>query len=148
MERKPRSGRKPNPNQRRGMKNAGFIALVILFGLIVLAAYNQPSNLKEVPGSTAIQDNNAGKYAKIVKSGNELTITPKGQNHATLKSFVDSNASLKEQGFDTNKSTFVYKSDSSGNSALLNLASSIIPVIIIAGVLYFMLRSAQGQGNQ
>jgi cell division protease FtsH len=30
----------------------------------------------------------------------------------------------------------------------LSLASTIIPIVLIAGVLYFMLRSAQGQGNQ
>src|SRR5207253_2546340 len=83
-----------------------------------------------------------------VKSGNELTITPKGETHATLKSFVDTTGSLKEQGLDTGKTQVVYKSESGGNSALLNLASSIIPVVIIAGVLYFMLKSAQGQGNQ
>jgi cell division protease FtsH len=146
MENKSRPGRKPN--QRRSMKNAGFIALIILFGLIILAAYNQPSGLKEIPATTALRDANAGKYEKIVKSGNELTITPRGENRATLKSFVDADASLKEQGFDTGKTTVVYKSDPNGSSTWVNLASSIIPVLLIAGILYFMLRSAQGQGNQ
>ncbi len=130
------------------MKNAGFIALLILFGLIIAAAYNQPSSLKEIPSTQAIQDNNAGRYSSIVVSNNQLTITPKGQDHATLKSFVDGNSSLKSQGFNTDKATITYKSDSSSNSALLNLAGSVIPVVIIAGLLYFMLRSAQGQGNQ
>jgi len=130
------------------MKNAGFVALLILFGLIIAAAYNQPSSLKEIPATQAIQDTNAGKYSSIVVSNNQLTITPKGQDHATLKSFVDANSSLKEQGFNTNKAAITYKSTSSSNSALISLAGSIIPVIIIAGVLYFMLRSAQGQGNQ
>jgi len=130
------------------MKNAGFVALLILFGLIIAAAYNQPSSLKEIPATQAIQDTNAGRYSSIVVSNNQLSITPKGQDHATLKSFVDANSSLKEQGFNTNKAAVTYKSTSSSNSALISLAGSIIPVIIIAGVLYFMLRSAQGQGNQ
>lgn len=149
MDRKPRrQGHKPTNNNRRGMKNAGFIALIVLFGLIIFAAYNQPSNLKEVSSSTAIADANNGKYSKIVVTGNQLNITPKGDNSPTLKSYVDSHTSLKEQGFDTSKVAVTYKSDSSGNSALINFASSVIPVLIIAGVLYFMLRSAQGQGNQ
>jgi cell division protease FtsH len=149
MDKKPhRSNRRPSANNRRGMKNAGFIGLVILFGLIIAAAYNQPSTLKEIPSTTAISDTNAGKYSSIVVTNNQLAITPKGENHATLKSYVDSNSSLKSQGFDTNKVAITYKSNSSSNSALLSLAGSIIPVVIIAGVLYFMLKSAQGQGNQ
>jgi cell division protease FtsH len=130
------------------MKNAGFVALLILFGLIIAAAYNQPSSLKEIPATQAIQDTNAGRYSSILVSSNQLNITPKGQDHATLKTFVDANSSLKDQGFNINKVAVTYKSTSSGNSALISLAGSIIPVVIIAGVLYFMLRSAQGQGNQ
>ncbi len=130
------------------MKNAGFIALIILFGLIITAAYNQPSTIKEISSTKAIQDTNAGKYSSILVNGNELDITAKGQSHATLKTYVDNNSSLKAQGFNTNKVAITYKSTSSGNSALITLASSIIPVVIIAGLLYFMLRSAQGQGNQ
>jgi uncharacterized membrane protein len=43
-----RSNRKksPNPN-RRGMKNAGFIAIIVLIGLIIFAASNQPSTLQK-----------------------------------------------------------------------------------------------------
>jgi len=145
---RPRSSRRPGNSNRRGMKNAGFVALIILFALIVAAAYNQPSTLKEISATQAMNDNNAGKYSSIVVSNNQLTITPKGQSHATLKAYVDNNSSLKEQGFNTGKSAITYKSISSSNSALLSLAGSVIPVVIIAGLLYFMLRSAQGQGNQ
>jgi cell division protease FtsH len=149
MDKKPRRyNRRPPGNNRRGMKNAGFIALIVLFALIVAAAYNQPNTLKEIPSTTAISDTNAGKYSRIVVASNQLTITQKGENHPTLKAYVDGNSSLKAQGFNTSKATVVYKSDSSGNSALLSFAGSVIPVVIIAGFLYFMLKSAQGQGNQ
>ncbi len=149
MDRKPRrpSSKKPSSN-RRGMKNVGFIALLVLFGLIIFAAANQPSTLKSIPSTTAIRDNNDGKYSKITVNGNQLDITPKGQNSATLKTYVDGNSSLKEQGFDTSKSTITYKPENNGSSGWVSLAESIIPVVIIAGVLYFMLKSAQGQGNQ
>jgi cell division protease FtsH len=130
------------------MKNIGFIALLILFGLIIFAAYNQPNTLKSIPSTTAIKDTNAGKYSNIVVSGNELNITPKGENHATLKTYVDGNSSLKEQGFNTDKVSVTYKPETSGSSGWISLAESIIPVVIIAAILYFMLKSAQGQGNQ
>jgi cell division protease FtsH len=130
------------------MKNAGFVALLILFGLIIFAAYNQPSTLKSIPATTAIKDNNSGKYNSITVTGNQLDITPKGQDHATLRTYVDGNASLQEQGFDTKKVAVTYKPEASGNSGWISLAESVIPVVIIAAILYFMLKSAQGQGNQ
>jgi cell division protease FtsH len=149
MDKKPlRPNRKSNRTPNRGMKNAGFAALLIIFALIIFAASNQPSTLKEIPATTAINDTNSGKYSKIVVANNQLNITPKGQDHATLRAYIDGNTSLKEQGFNTNKVAVSYKPESTGSSTWVNLASSIIPVVIIAGVLYFMLRSAQGQGNQ
>lgn len=149
MDKKPRrSARKPGNQNRRGMKNAGFTALIVLLFLVVFAAYNQPSTLKEIPSTQAISEANSGKYEKIVVSGNEMQITPKGEKEPTLKSFVDANASLKEQGLKTDKVDVTYKSSASSNSGWITIASSIIPVVIIAGLLYFMLRSAQGQGNQ
>ncbi len=143
-----RPGRKPNKGANRGMKNAGFIALIVLFGLVIFAAANQPSNLKTISASQAIADTNAGKYSKIVVNNNQLDITPKGEQRATLKSYVDGNSSLKDQGFNTSKVSVSYKPESSGNSTWLGVAESIVPVILIGGILYFMLRSAQGQGNQ
>jgi cell division protease FtsH len=145
---RPNRNRKPGKNNNRGMKNAGFVALVILFGLIVFAAVNQPSTLKTIPASQAISDTNSGKYSKIVVNNNELDITPKGENHATLKTYVDGHSSLKEQGFNTSKVSVSYKPESGSGSAWLGVAESIVPVLLIAGLLWFMLRSAQGQGNQ
>jgi cell division protease FtsH len=150
MDRKPlRQGRgnKPGTN-RRGMKNAGFIALIVVFGLIIFAAYNQPSNLQKIPITTAVSDANAGKYQKINVSGSELDITKKGDNHPTLKTYLEENATLRGEGFNFSKVQIDTNPASSGSSDWVTLAESVVPVLIIAGVLYFMLRSAQGQGNQ
>ncbi|HVA11070.1 MAG TPA: ATP-dependent zinc metalloprotease FtsH [Candidatus Dormibacteraeota bacterium] len=149
MDRKPhKQGSKPSPNNRRSIKNAGFVALILLFLLIIYAAYNQPSTLKEISATQAITDNNGGKYSSILVVNNELQITPKGQSHATLKAYVDPTTGLKSQGLNTTKSSITYKASTSSSSALLNFASTVVPIVLIGGLLYFMLRSAQGQGNQ
>ncbi len=149
MDKKPlRSSRKPAKPSNRGLKNFGFISLIILFGLIIFSSSNQSANLKQISSSQAIADSNNGKYSSIVVSGNQLDITTKDSKVASLKTYVDGNSSLKDQGFDTKKVAVTYKPTTSGSSAWINLASSIIPVILIAGLLYFMLKSAQGQGNQ
>lgn len=150
MDKKPFSSNKPKGGKpgKRGVKNAGFVAILILFGLIIFAAYGQPSSLKTISTSQAIQQANAGEYSKVVEKGNELTITKKGDDKATIKSTVDPNASLKDQGFNTSKFDVSYAPESSSGSLWGTLLASLLPVIIIGGMLFFMLRSAQGQGNQ
>jgi len=149
MDKKPKLPKRMQSKQsNNGIKNFGFFALLILFGLIIYASSHQPNGMKEISSSTAIKDNNAGQYSKISVSGNQLDITKKGEDKATLKTYVDANSSLKDQGFNTSKSSITYKSQNSGSSNWINLAASIIPVVLIGAFLYFMMRSAQGQGNQ
>jgi cell division protease FtsH len=150
MDRKPaRPTRKPTPtSNRRSLKNAGFVALIILFCLIIFAASNQPSSLKTISITSAVQQSNAGEYSKITVTGNQLDITKKGESQPSLKSFTEPNATLKDEGFNYSKVTIDPTSDTSSNAGWVSLAESVVPVLIIAGVLYFMLKSAQGQGNQ
>jgi cell division protease FtsH len=141
-----RPNRKGNKGNNRGMKNAGFIALLVLF-VFIIAISNQ-SNEKTIPISQAVNESNAGKYSKIEVSGNEIQITPKGQKQATLKTYMDRNLSVKDQGFDERKVAVAYKSEQSGNSTWVTILANLLPIVLIGGLLYFMLRSAQGQGNQ
>jgi cell division protease FtsH len=143
-----RSGGMSGKNGKRGFRNVGFIALLILFGLIIFAAYAQPSTLKTVPFTQVVNEANDGQYQKIEVKGNELTITKKGEEKPTLKSFKDPAASLKEEGIETGNVEVSYKSASSAGSTLASIGISLLPVIIIVAVLFFMLRSAQGQGSQ
>lgn len=143
-----RSGNARGGKGTRSFKSAGFIALLILFGLVIFAAYGQPSTLKEVSMTQVIREANEGKYHKIEVKGNELTITKKGDDKASLKSYKDTRASLQDEGVKRDKVTITNAPDPSGGSWLTTLAISILPVILIGALLFFMLRSAQGQGNQ
>lgn len=143
-----RSNKTGNNQKRRGMKNAGFIALLILFGMIIFASYGNQPKLEEVPLSTVVQQANNGEYSKIVVKGSTLEITKKGEEKVTLKSYKDPQASLREEGVDYSKVTVDTKPESNAGGAWLNVLSIFGPVLIISLVLFFMLRSAQGQGNQ
>src|SRR5665647_147465 len=143
-----RPNRKPGNTNRKSIKNAGFIALMVLFALIIFSALGQSPKLEKIPITTAVQQANSGQYQNITITGNELDITKKGQKTATLKTYLEPNATLKDEGFNLSKVQVTGTPQSSGSSAWLSLASTIIPIVLIAGVLYFMLRSAQGQGNQ
>lgn len=133
---------------RQRFKNAGFIALVILIGLIVYASMSQPTQLKSVAFSDVINRANKGEISKITIKGSSLEVTKKGESKPTEKSNKEEGSSIYEQGLKNRDVEVDVKSNSGGSSFWLNLASGIIPVILISLVLFFILRSAQGQGNQ
>jgi cell division protease FtsH len=148
MDKKPLRPNAKRNSGGRGFKNVGFIALLVLVAMISYAAYKQPTTLKEIPLTTAISDANAGHYKKIELSGNELDITKKGDEHPTLKAIKEDTVSLKDEGLNYGKVAVTIKPASSTGQILGSLAINIIPVVLIGGLLYFMLKSAQGQGNQ
>lgn len=149
MDKKPFSTgqNRPSPT-KRGMKNTGFIALIVLFAAVLFAANNKTTTLTTIPLTQAVTQANAGDYKQIAVNGNQITITKKGATTATLKTYDDPTASLKDQGFNINKITISYKAVSNGTSLLTIGLEYILPVVIIGGLFIFMLRSAQGQGNQ
>ena len=142
---------KPNgqgTNNNRTWKNVGFVIALLLLGLVVVALTNQSTALKEIPLTQAVQQANAGDYSKIVVNSNELDITKKGDTTPTLKTFTEPNATLKDEGFDYSKVQITAKPASNDYSTWLTIGTTVVPVLLICAFLYFMLRSAQGQGNQ
>jgi cell division protease FtsH len=134
--------------KNKGFRSVGFVALLVLIGLIIYAAYNQPSNLETKPLSEVVSRANNGEISYILVQGNELKVTEKGKDEATIESQKEPGSSIYEQGLEQGKTTVEVKPESTSGSTWTLLASSLLPVIIISAVLFFMLRSAQGQGNQ
>ncbi|HEX5456127.1 MAG TPA: ATP-dependent zinc metalloprotease FtsH [Candidatus Saccharimonadales bacterium] len=140
-----RGSKKPN----RNFKNAGFVALLILFALIIYASVNQPSTLKEVPFSDVIKRANSGQIKQIQISGDELQITDKDQDKPTEKSRKESGSSIYQQGLNKDANVEINNKPESDNGAFWQqLGLALLPVFIIGILLFYMLRSAQGQGNQ
>jgi cell division protease FtsH len=133
---------------RNRFKNVGFAALVILFGLLAYSAVSHPTQLKTVPFSQVVNDANNGKISQIVVNGDSLQVTPVGQTKATEQSYKEAGSSIYEQGLKQGRTQLENKPDSSSNSIWVGVLTGVLPVVIIAGLLIFMFRSAQGQGNQ
>ena len=134
--------------RRNRFKNAGFIALLILFGLVIFAAVNQPSQLKKVPFSQVINQANNGQLKELTVKGDKVEITPKGSNKPTQFSYKEEGSSIYEQGLKQGKVTVDNAPSSNNGSVWLTLLANVLPVVIIAFILILMFRSAQGQGNQ
>ena len=149
MEKKPRRPAGKRPQSSRNGKNIGFIALIVLFVLVGISALSQPSSLQEIPISQAVQEANDGKYSEIEVHGQQLTITKKGDKEPTLKSTMEEGATTTDEGIDKSKVKVTAKPSTSTTSNVIGFGLSyILPVALIGALLIWMMRSAQGQGNQ
>lgn len=148
MDDKPFKKPQDNGSRRRIIKNVIFIAIIAIFGVIIFASYGQTNKLEGISMSDVVARGNAGEFESIVVKGDKLEITKRGDKKPTLSSQVNPNVSLRGEGVDYAKVQVTFKSQSSAGSTWLAIGTAIFPVIIIAAVLFFMLRSAQGQGNQ
>ncbi len=141
--------KKGGEKRRQSFKNFGFVALLVLIGLIAYSALNQPTKLKEVPFSDVVTRANNGEVKKIELSGSSLSITKKGEDKPSEKSRKEEGSSIYEQGLKTNAPVeVVNKPASTSGQFWSSVLIGLLPVIVIAFLLFYMLRSAQGQGNQ
>lgn len=137
------------PPKRKGIKNAAFIALIVLFGLLFFSYSRQSKpKLEEMPLTQVIQKANEGQLKEIVVKGNSLEVTKKGDDKPSIKSEKDPQVGLVQEGLDTNKVTVQYEESSNTAATWASVGLNLLPVLLIGGILLFMMRSAQGQGNQ
>lgn len=125
-----------------------FWAILIFIVLTVVAISSPQSNLKDVAISDVIRRANAGEITKLEIQGNDVKITPKGQDKPTEKSVKEAESSIYEQGLQQNRTEVKVDPPSEMGNTLWNLAIIIVPVILIAAFFMFMMRQAQGQNNQ
>ena len=142
----------PNKNNKNGAKQIArfglFWAIVIFLGLIIYASLMPGAGLKDVALTDVVRRANAGEIAKLEIQGNELKVTPKGQDAPTERSTKES-GTIYEQGLKTDAEVEVnVLPPSTTGEVMWNLAIMIIPVVVIVAFFMFMMRQAQGQNNQ
>lgn len=135
------------PGNKRGVRTLIFVMIIGAFVWLGLASYGETENLREVPFSEVIQRANNGEISKIESTGDVLKITKKGETEPTEQSRKESGSSIYEQGL-TNRDVALTVGEVPDDSVWLNLAASLIPAVLLVLFLLWMMRSAQGQGNQ
>jgi cell division protease FtsH len=148
MDKKKLPGSK-GPSKKSWVKNIGFVVIILIFGAIFLLSYRQPAKLEEKSFNDVMNRANSGEVAKLTVTGSNIEVTPKGSDKPTQKTRKEPNATLYGPGGLTTRDVeVVFKEASNSGATWTALAINLLPVIIIVGILIFMLRSAQGQGNQ
>ncbi len=131
------------------MKNVGFCALIALFGLIIWASLTPSTPPPSQPFNEVINQANAGDVQKIVVKGEELFVYKnKDEAEPSSISRKEAGSSIYEQGLENKDIQVVIEPASNSGSTWTNILISLLPVALISFFLFFMLRSAQGQGNQ
>ena len=143
-----KGGKNGKPKQKV-WKNLGFILIILIFGAIFLASSNSSTDLKEVAFSDVIARANKGEIKQLNISGNDIKVTKSNDSKPTEKTRKEAGSSIYEQGLNKDSKAQVQNDKESSSGNIVNfLLVSLLPVVIIVLVLVWMMRSAQGQGNQ
>ncbi len=135
--------------KKKWFKNVGFVVIIAAFAAVFLLSYNQPAKLTSVSFSDAMNSANKGDVTNILVNGDNLQLTLKGNSKPTESTVKEDGAPLYGPGGLTSRDVSVtFKPSSSTGSTWASIAINLLPVVIITFVLIFILRSAQGQGNQ
>jgi cell division protease FtsH len=144
------AGKQQSPKKKftNAIRLSMFWAILVFIALSVVAFTSPQVGLKEVPFSEVIKRANNGDISKLEIQGNDIKITPKGQDKPTERSVKESGSSIYEQGLKQDATEVTIVPPSELGSTLWNIAIIIIPVLLIGGFFIFMMRQAQGQNNQ
>src|SRR5205823_1160952 len=127
---------------------------LVVMGLALLYAYrSQTPSVQTVGLSAAIQDVQAGRVKSVIITGNSATIelTSGSREQTTIqepdeifaKTVLDYNATNPAQRVDLK-----YEKDSQTLSVVGSIVLSLLPVLLIGGFFFYMMRQAQGTNNQ
>ena len=138
----------------------GIVMLVLVVGTVALlyTFLVSPTNDTAKPYSGYLDDVRAGLVANVTQQDLTLTVTTTGNpgtKYTTVvpgigvqSAFQDTVDAAKAAGQDPNKITFTAMKASDAGQWVNLLVGALLPVLLIGGFLFFMMRQAQGTNNQ
>jgi cell division protease FtsH len=137
----------------------GIVMLVLVIGTAALLfTWMQQTTQAPTSGySQFLADVKTGRVAKVVQQGETLTVTVKQATPPTYtvtvpapiitKVYDDMRTAAKEGGIEL--SADVYKAEPAPDTSWLGLVlTGLLPLLVIGGFIFFMMRQAQGTNNQ
>ena len=126
-----------------------FLVAAILVAAILVVITLPTVRTENVSLSQLIDEAKTGQIDRIEVDGNKLTATLKDQSAPKQISNKETAATLKDYGIDYSKVVVSTKPTDSGTSSIwFQLLITVGPIALIIAFFYFMMRQAQGQGNQ
>ena len=133
-----------------------FWMIVIILGMAIILSLNPDAGVKseERTLTEVLTYAKEEKLEKIEVTGNELKVTAKDDSglpkHITSRK--DGSGTLQEQGFseviEEGKVSIDIKENIDTMGIILDIALIVLPIIIVVGFLFYMMRQAQNMNNQ
>ena len=138
------------PNMKNQSRNLGFIAVIVVFVLIVLALSNTVDDTRDASFSEVVRQINEGNIQEVIVEGSKVTAVPIDETEPRLVTFrEDPSLSITEYGIDPNEVEVTVEDPAAGTGRMWEIFFiSFVPIMILVGFFYFMMRQAQGQNNQ
>jgi cell division protease FtsH len=133
-----------------------WLVVIVVLGLVIVFFVRTPANTQPVPVSRMLADVKSdlqrGQRDDLEVSNNTLTLT-RGNNPnkevATINDAFDVPAVLKANGIDyTSPNLTLHYDQPSSLGSWLNILITLIPFLLIASLIVFMIRQTQGSNNQ
>jgi cell division protease FtsH len=129
-----------------------YALILVAIGAILISYRTQTSQIDTVNISDVVQAANRGAVSKISVNGDDLTVTYTDKHEARSRKEPGSTAAeqLAALGVTAearSKIEWVVERPSDWGN-ILALLSYTLPAIFVVGIIYFMLRQAQGTNNQ
>jgi len=127
-------------------KTVGYILAILLVAALLYSLFGYSGQSTQmIPLSEVIERVDSGRVEKITVRGENLKIfTTDGKEYVSRK---ETGVSLKDSGVDSTKTEVEVLDDQTAN-LWVGALTSILPFLLVVGFLWFMLRQAQGAGNQ
>ena len=131
------------------IKNIGIAVLILGLLGVAYTSYAKPSTLQQVALSDVVSQANNGEIAKLTIVGNQVEVTKKGESKPSAVALKEPIASIYQQGLQQDKTKVESRAESKSGETATNLLVNVgLPVLLFGLFFMFMMRSAQGQGNQ
>jgi len=126
-------------------KNVLLYAFIALFALVLFSGFSGGYNTyQKVPISEVINDVKKGRVEEIEVNGDRLIVKEKDRTvEAAKEKGSDVYALFNDAGVQL-KNTKVGVKDEAGLNTWINLASAILPVVLMIAFFYFIFRQARG----
>ncbi len=127
-------------------KNFILYSLLVIFSLFVFSALTSSyTDTKTVPLSQVITEVKKGQVSQIAVNGDKLTVTKK--DGSTFQAVKEPGSNVytifKDAGISVGDAKVTVK-DEAGLNSWINIASAVLPVVLMIAFFYFIFRQARG----
>ncbi len=119
---------------------------IILLAVAVVTLSGSTPKPAQVSLSRVVEQVSKGQVESILVSGDKLSVTLKDGSKET--SVKEAGTSLKDYGLDYGKVKVEVDNANNDSGRWFDILLTFLPIVIIIGFFYFMMRQAQGSNNQ